>query len=131
MHPSWTISTIACCGLWLLSASTAMAQGIGPYRSAATVGRDAFDRPAYSNSPVSPYVNLGTNLDGLSNYQTFVKPLLDEREARRMQSDTMQPSGRQTRNRRDARIARGDDSPPNSQSPVRFLHYSHFYGGIR
>lgn len=131
MHPTWARRTIASCGLWLLSVSMVMAQGPGPYRSAAPVGRDAFDRPAYASSTVSPYVNLGTNVNGLSNYQTFVKPLLDEREARRAQADPMQAPRRHTREPHDARVARGEGSQQSSPSPVRFLHYSHFYEGIR
>ena len=128
------VLTIACAGLWLHTETPAVAQGLGINGSNASVRRDAYGRVTYTNPPVSPYVNLGFNPNGLSNYQTLVRPMIAEREASRWQSEILQPSrqprddARDGRNRRDSKM---EDSKPGTPGNVRFMHYSHFYGGLR
>ena len=115
---------------FLLLSSSAIAQ----VRSAGTVTRDVFGRAAYSSPTVSPYVNLGTNPNGLSNYQTLVRPMLDEREAKRAQDEAIHVArlqSRDTRDRREGAAVRSEDAPRSGQAPVRFMHYSHYYSGIR
>jgi hypothetical protein len=128
------VLTIACAGLWLQVERPAVAQGLGVNGANASVRRDAYGRVTYTNPPVSPYVNLGFNPNGLSNYQTLVRPMIDEREALRWQSEILQPS-RQTRNDprdgHDRRDSKAEDSKPGAPGSVRFMHYSHFYGGLR
>jgi hypothetical protein len=111
-----------------------MAQGRGQYSATLSVGREASHRTTYATSPVSPYVNLGVNANGVSNYQTLVRPMIDEREASRQQMDgRLQPrqQARDLREVQDQRDSRGGDSKSSGSPVVRFMHYSHFYGGLR
>jgi hypothetical protein len=128
-----TIAAIVWGGSWLLLAPAATGQSLqynsvtpkyaGPYKSA------IFSRPT-----VSPYLNLGTSANGLSNYQTLVRPLIAEREAIERQSDTLDRLDRQIQGaaatgdwREVERISRS----ARSQQGVRFMHYSHYFGTVR
>jgi hypothetical protein len=119
-------------GLWLLTASSAVGQTISPYNSASGPGRTYFNDRGLPALTVSPYVNLGTNSNGLSNYQTLVRPMIDQREYLRAQTEQLQPPRPATRMARNTRDA-SDDSADNggSKPSVRFMHFSHFYGGFR
>jgi hypothetical protein len=88
--------------------------------------------PAYGNPAVSPYLNLGVNQNGLSNYQTLVKPMIDEREALSRQAINIQKLQQQIKQTQDANKRvdrkRGDGSS-SAQPTARFMHYSHYFGG--
>jgi hypothetical protein len=82
----------------------------------------------YGTPTVSPYLNLGTTPDGISNYQSLVRPLIDEQEAVARQSAALQRLQRQVRGPREA--SRGPATEPKSRanSPGRFMYYSHYFG---
>jgi hypothetical protein len=81
---------------------------------------------------VSPYVNLGVNANGISNYQTFVRPLIEERKAIEQQSEAIERLN-QRLNPAAARRGRRDVEGPAArrQPAVRFMDYSHYFGPIR
>jgi hypothetical protein len=122
LTPYLLIST----GIWLSLGSTALAQHRNPYL--ATSARELQNQAAYSTPTVSPYINLAVNPNGLSTYQSLVKPMIDDREAIRLNADTLQQLRRQMR---DTREPKGGS--PGTRVPVnpRFMHYSHFYGESR
>ncbi len=127
-----TLLSIVACALCLLAASTAVAQNRATYNSQNGPGRDFYNSRGASNLTVSPYVNLGLNANGLSNYQTLVRPMIDQREYSRAQTEQLQqprPAARSARNTREAADASAENANPRAS--VRFMHYSHFYGGIR
>jgi hypothetical protein len=118
------VLAVLCGGLWLQMAVPAAAQNWGTYNS-----------PAYAApQQLSPYLNLGFNQNGLSNYQTLVRPMIDEQESIQRQSASLQKLQRQMRdsqNRQDPRDSAGGASNTRSQSAVRFMHYSHYFEGVR
>jgi hypothetical protein len=111
----------------LAAAETALGQGARPF--------DPAPRPSHIEqdavSPVSPYVNLGINANGLSNYAALVRPLAQQREAQRRQSQAARHPASRVRSG-----AVADDSPPEARNtrgrpPVRFMNYSHYFGERR
>jgi hypothetical protein len=126
------ILSIICGGLYLQGTSTAEAQGRAGYNSDNVPTREVYNTRSGSNLTVSPYVNLGLNPNGLSNYQTLVRPMIDQREYSRAQTEQLQqprPAARTARNTRE----QADDSAENAnpRAKARFMHYSHFFGGAR
>lgn len=113
---------VAAC-TWLAASPAAVAQGRNPYMAASS--RNVPNQSVYSSPTVSPYVNLGINTNGISNYQSLVKPMIDDREAIRVNADTLQQLRQQMR---DSREPKGGS--PGTRVPLnsRFMHYSHFYG---
>jgi hypothetical protein len=105
-----------CCGM----ATPLMAQRPDP-RLATT----------YTPSPVSPYLNLGFNADGSSNYQTLVRPMIDEREGLLRQAATLQQMQQQMRGGRDGVEPEAPNATGRPQPGVRRMYYSHFYSGLR
>ena len=89
-------------------------------------------RPGWAQRPatfqparptVSPYLNLGTTSSGVSNYQTLVRPLIEEREALRRQWAALEQINQDLR---------GKSAPPLRQPNAgHFMHYSHYYGAPR
>jgi hypothetical protein len=83
---------------------------------------------------VSPYLNLGVNEFGLSNYPSLVRPLLNEREAQARQAMALERARLQSRGR-DGRAAGGTGNVSSEQVERRssspFMRYSHYYGGTR
>src|SRR5882724_5680757 len=73
-------------GIWLQSAVQATAQNMRP-----------FDAVPYTSPTVSPYLNLGINQYGVSNYQSLVKPMIEDREALTSQSTNIQRLQQQLR----------------------------------
>ena len=127
-----TVLSIAGGGLCLLVASVAVAQTRATYNAENGPGRDFYNSRGTPNLTVSPYVNLGINPNGLSNYQTLVRPMIEQREYSRAQTEQLQPPRPAARTLRTTR-EQPDESAENAKPrpSVRFMHFSHFYGGIR
>lgn len=128
-----TLVAIACGGFWLLAADRANSQGLRTFSGDRQQNVQPYFSASYASPPVSPYVNLGFNSNGVSNYQTLVRPLIDDRAALWRQSVELEQLNQQVRgvgggNRRDVGAAR---SRTGAQSGVRFMHYSHYFGTIR
>lgn len=114
-------------GLWI-SAVPAQAQLVQPFESAAT--RNARYAPAESRPTVSPYLNLGVTPSGLSNYQSLVRPLIEERDSLNRQRAELEQLNRQVRHGRVAEPGRLGNGARLGSS-VRFLHYSHYFNAGR
>ncbi len=127
------IVAIVCGGSWLLAAPLATGQSMR-YNAVTPQSAGRYYSATFARSPVSPYLNLGINANGVSNYQTLVRPLIEEREAIERQSAVLDQLNRQiqgaaaTGNWREVeKISRR----VRSQRGVRFMHYSHYYGTLR
>jgi hypothetical protein len=131
MRRSMAILAVLCGGLGLSMTSPARAQNWNAYNSAAIQNR--YSSAYYTTSAVSPYLNLGVNPNGLSTYQTLVKPMLDEREALSRQSVNL-PQLRQqmteSRDWQDSAEADRRNSRGQPQPAVRRMYYSHFYNKL-
>jgi hypothetical protein len=123
--------TLFCGGLCLLAAVPAYGQSLRPFDATRPQPTRQY-YATYSKAPVSPYVNLGDNSNGVSNYQTFVRPMIDEREALEQQSAAIDDLNRRIHptavryGRRDVGQAGAGNRPA-----VRFMDYSHYFGTIR
>jgi hypothetical protein len=128
-----TMAVIACGGTWLLAATAATCQDAR--YSAGTLQRGGLYQSAVSaRPPVSPYLNLGVTANGLSNYQTLVRPLIAEREAIERQTDMLDRLNRQiqgTTAKGNWREVEKISRDARSQRGVRFMNYSHYFGTIR
>ena len=81
----------------------------------------------YTAPPVSPYLNLGVNQDGSSNYQSLVRPMLEEREGLLRQSASLQQLQKRFRGAQ----AAPEQAPRDPKGrPVR-MYYSHYFTGLR
>jgi hypothetical protein len=119
-------------GLWIFAASSVMAQTGSPYNMASGPGRAYFSDRGAPTLTVSPYVNLGVNPNGLSNYQTLVRPMIDQRDYLRAQTEQLQPPRPATRVARNtSELIDGSAENMKPKSSVRFMHFSHYYGGFR
>jgi hypothetical protein len=115
------IMSILCGGICLHMAMPAAAQNFGPYIST-----------PYASAPVSPYVNLGFNQNGISNYQSLVRPMIDEQEGLMRQTASLQQLQRQMRGPQSIPDPNDPARNPNIRTQsVRWMHYSHFYSGLR
>lgn len=83
----------------------------------------------YPSSPtVSPYLNLVNNPNSnVTNYQTLVRPMMEEREALHRQN--MGPQGNPRS--QPATSRRGSQQQEGPVQAARFLNYSHYYGTLR
>jgi hypothetical protein len=83
------------------------------------------------NGPtVSPYLNLLQNnnqLNGIPNYQSLVKPLIEQRDASQRQGNSLQRLQQQV-NSQGASGAGGQRSTGHHTS---FMNFSHFYPAPR
>lgn len=79
---------------------------------------------------VSPYLNLGVNEYGISNYPSLVRPLLNQRDAQAKQAMAMARARVQSHGR-DARPGNGAGDEQNNRRASHFMSYSHYYGGTR
>ncbi len=79
------------------------------------------------NGPtVSPYLNLlQTNSQGLSSYQTLVKPLVDQQNAIQRQGDSLQRLQSQVNNQ--AYAPGGKSGNQGTGHVTRYFNYSHYY----
>ena len=84
----------------------------------------------YSPSPVSPYLNLGYNLNGTSNYQTLVRPMIDGAKACCGRQPRFSSCKRGRRDGRDGVEADSQNATGHPQAGVRRMYYSHFYSGL-
>jgi len=89
------------------------------------LGQPGFPSPIYSQPTVSPYLNLLNNPNpNVTNYQSLVRPMLDERDAvARQDAKGQQVPQSQRRN-----PTAGKRSPDDRTQAARFLNYSHYYG---
>lgn len=89
--------------------------------------RDYYNQTSMPSPAVSPYLNLGVNPNGLSNYQTLVRPMINDRDALRAQAGGMQVMPQPGRARVASQTRNASDAKPRPNA--RFMHYSHFFGG--
>ena len=127
MHRMFASAAIVCAASWLAS-SVAVAQVTAQYNPGPSRIREYYNQTGNQAPAVSPYVNLGVTQNGLSNYQTLVKPMIDDRAALRAQAINLQQARQPMRDLRAVpadRAAQGEANP--RRGDVRFLHYSHYY----
>ena len=120
MRISTATLAILCGGLWMSFGESASAQNVG------TNGPQLYAAPV-----VSPYLNLAVMPNGLSNYQTLVQPMIEERDDLLRQSANLQRLQQQMNRNAAAGDTRGRDASGRSRQGVRFMDYSHYYGGLR
>lgn len=121
MKKTTAIWPILCCAIGLHT-SPAAAQYPAPYYGS-----------TYNRPTVSPYVNLGYTPNGLSNYQTLVRPMIDDQAAIMRDSEALQQLKQQMRGRpdlRDARDANQRDADGRPRGGAR-MYYSHYFNGLR
>lgn len=124
MRPWRTIASILCGAVWLQTGSPAFAQSARPH---------PYSERSVAGATVSPYLNLGVNSNGLSNYQTLVRPLLDQREALARQTAVSQRLQNRPRGRDDGPgvVDPQEDRVKARSVSRRFLNYSHYFPGPR
>jgi hypothetical protein len=112
--------TYSALAILLVLASSQRTFAQSPSRYDATLAQ-TYDRPN-----VSPYLQLlNSQPSGLSNYQTLVRPLIEEREARARQSVSLQRLQRQAA----LSASTMGQRAPADQSPRR-MYFSHYYPTI-
>ena len=118
-------------GFWLLTASIASGQSPSPFDTVRTQNRRPFSTAVYS-PPVSPYVNLGVNANGLSNYHTLVRPIVADRQMMQRQSDALEQLNQRMRGTAINQAQRElGETNRGVQPRVRFMDYSRYFGTIR
>jgi hypothetical protein len=111
-----TVGLALCLGFALTTAASA--QVMGPTLP-------ILDRPA-----VSPYLNMvdnGFNFSGVSNYQTLVRPLIEQQESAGLQGQAIRQLQRQVTNASSPYAARGARGVRSTGHSTRFMNYSHYY----
>ena len=85
--------------------------------------------PGASRPTVSPYLNLiGTNRFGVSNYQTLVRPLIEQREASLQNQANIQQLQQQFQSNQAAAMRRGSTGGVGQTGhPSRYFTYLHYY----
>ena len=111
--------------VWLSATSSSVAQQprFDPYFATPTAAQT-----------VSPYLNLGVDSNGFSNYQTYVRPLLDEREASARRAIAEARRRHRPSQPRTSTAATGSERPGHSESgrgAGRFMNLSHYFRGGR
>ncbi len=135
MKNNATVLAAVCGAMWVSIATSAAAQNLGGYfpqpqnQGYNAQNYNGLNSPTYTAPAVSPYLNLGVNQNGLSNYQTLVKPMMDEQDSLQRQSANLQRLQRQVRDSQGRRDSSGSND--GRQPQARFMNYSHYYGGIR
>ncbi len=112
---------------WLAATSTSAAQTMRPFDPP---GRNRLNSAMESRPTVSPYINLANGTSGLSNYQTLVRPLIEEREELNRQWTELERINKQLTG------MTGSAERPESRrmgtgqrsTAVRYMHYSHYFG---
>lgn len=117
-------------GFAALLPSVALGQVMRPFDNPGLAAKSAY-AATESRPTVSPYLNLGTSTNGLSNYQTLVRPLIEEREVlNRQWAELERLNSRVTGAplpRQPNRLGNGG----RAGTAVRYMHYSHYFGGNR
>ncbi len=116
------IFAIVCGGTWLPT-TVVVAQNMG----------GTYTNYTYTPPAVSPYLNLTMNANGLSNYQSLVKPMLDEQDALSWQSANLSQLQQQMRQGRapavqGPRDSSGRETSSRQRPAGRFMNFSHYYG---
>jgi hypothetical protein len=119
-----TLLAGVCC---LATIPTAKAQSMRPFDPP---GRNRLNSTMENRPTVSPYVNLADGTTGLSNYQSLVRPLIEEREELNRQWSELERINQQMTGM--AGAAKRPESGPmgagKRSSAVRYMHYSHYFG---
>jgi hypothetical protein len=116
-------------GVVLVCALTFGSVGMVQAQTPASVRADARAAMYYDRPSVSPYLQLlNTQPSGLSNYQTLVRPLVEEREARMRQGMSLQRLQRQANQAVFA--SDGAVAPSRAAQKPRHMYFSHFYPRI-
>ena len=116
MTPKLWGLALALAAIYLLAPQTAMAQ----YTGGRYMGRS--DNPV--GPTVIPYLNLvGSGSFGITNYQSLVKPLIDQGRAIDRQGGSIRGLQQQAFGRSGSRRGTGHSS--------YFMNYSHFYPSAR
>jgi hypothetical protein len=92
---------------------------------------DAYFAGPPVSTTVSPYLHLGVDANGISNYQTFVRPLAEQRSAmeRRAAAQHREGSGRTARGRGGAEDGQMHGANIHGIRPTgRFMNLSHYFG---
>jgi hypothetical protein len=82
-----------------------------------------------SRPTVSPYLNLvGSNRFGIANYQTLVRPLIEQREAALQNQANIQQLQEQFQSGQAAAMRRGSTGGVGQTGhPSRYFTYLHYY----
>jgi hypothetical protein len=83
---------------------------------------------SYASPTVSPYVNLGTNANGVSNYQSLVRPMIEERAALERQALALEQINQRMRGPAARRQPPVNTDAPPGRTSVRFMDYSRYLG---
>jgi hypothetical protein len=119
-------------GFCLLTASPALSQYPNGYGNLRPQNRGPFATTTYAAPRVSPYVNLGVGSNGLSNYQTLVRPQIVERELLERQSAELEQLNQRIRGTMASQALREPEQNLRpGQSRVRFMDYSRYFGTVR
>lgn len=115
--------------LFLFGAVALMAAPVSV--SAQNIGGLYTGRSDNPNGPtVSPYLNLLQNnnqLNGIPNYQSLVRPLLDQQSAIQRQGNSLQRLQQQV----NTQAASGAGGQRATGHHTSFMYYSHFYPAPR
>ena len=116
------LRTSLCAALAVLGLSVFASEGFAQRNAAVRTQREMFSRPT-----VSPYLNLLTPQgQGLPNYQTLVRPMLDQR--RRNQDTARQINALQSAViENNVRDQRGETMFRPTGHATGFFYYSHFF----
>jgi hypothetical protein len=110
---SRTLALVLAAAVWLVAPQLVMAQAGGYYGGTS-------DNPV--GPTVSPYLNLlGTNNFGVTNYQSLVRPLINQGNAIQRQGASLGALQQQFR----SQGYRGGGATGHA---TFFMNYSHFYG---
>ena len=109
---------------------------VGGFFAAANTSFAQYANPgsSYINSrpTVSPYLNLlNNNSLGVPNYQTMVRPQIDQRDALVRQGASLQQLQQQFRDSSQNARQYQPGGVSRTGHGARYLNYSHYYSGIR
>jgi hypothetical protein len=123
MTPKLLGLALALAAIFLLAPQTAMAQYSGRY-----MGRS--DNPV--GPTVSPYLNLlqSGNLN-VTNYQSLVKPLIDQGNAIDRQANSLYRQGNSIRGLQQAQSLGASRSGHGTGHASYFMNFSHYYPAAR
>jgi len=118
MNPKFWGLALAAAAVFLLAPQTAMAQ----YRGGQYMGRA--DNPV--GPTVSPYLNLLQGNNGITNYQSLVRPLIDQGNAIDRQASSIYQQGNSIRGLQQAQ-SYGAGGGRGTGHTSYFMNFSHYY----